>query len=87
MTVTSGAITVAVFTAAAVVAPAAMLPVTSPLSWPALPLLPLLATLVAATPAWVAPPVPSTFGASISDTAKPRRADERLPEPTKAVAA
>jgi energy-coupling factor transport system permease protein len=64
LAVASGLVATAVYTAAAVMAPTSMLPVTSPLTWPALPLLPLLATLLAAAPAWIAPPVPTSGAAS-----------------------
>ncbi len=57
VTVASGFAATTVYTAAAVASPDVMLPTTNPLVWPALPLLPLLATLLAAAPAWVAPPV------------------------------
>ncbi len=84
-TVASGAVAAAVYTAAAVAFPADMLPTTSPLTWPALPLAPLLATLIAAAPAWVAPPVPSAQ--STADLVPSIESDEHLPRPTKAVAA
>ncbi|MCZ3388831.1 MAG: energy-coupling factor transporter transmembrane protein EcfT [Actinomycetia bacterium] len=87
VTAASGSITVAVYTVAAVVMPATMLPTTSPLAWPALPLVPLLATLLAAAPALAAPPVPSTSGAGTSYPVQPPASDEHLPEPSKAVAA
>jgi hypothetical protein len=35
-----------------------MVPSTSPLVWPSLPLLPLVGIVVAAAPAWITPPVP-----------------------------
>lgn len=57
VTVASGFAATAVYTAVAVASPATMLPTANPLVWPALPLLPLVVTLLAATPAWVAPPV------------------------------
>ena len=57
-TVASGAVALVACTAAAWVSPDVMLPSTSPLTWPALPLLPLLGVLVAASPAWITPPVP-----------------------------
>lgn len=87
VTVASGVVAVTAFTVAAVAMPAAMLPVTSPLAWPALPLVPLLATLVAAAPAWAAPPVPSAFGAGNSLPVTPLTPIDHLPEPTKVVAA
>ena len=43
---------------AAYLDPAVMLPMTTPLVWPELPLLPMAAILIAATPAWFTPPVP-----------------------------
>ena len=57
-TVASGLLAAGVYAAVASLDPTAMLPATSPLVWPELPLLPLLATLLAAAPAWVTPPVP-----------------------------
>jgi energy-coupling factor transport system permease protein len=87
VTVASGVITVAVYTAAAVAMPATMLPTTNPLAWPALPLVPLLATLISVAPAWAAPPVPSTAGASKSDHVKPPVPIDQRTEPTKVVAA
>ncbi|MEO8107356.1 MAG: energy-coupling factor transporter transmembrane component T [Actinomycetes bacterium] len=57
ITVASGLTATAVYTAVAVASPSVMLPSTSPLTWPTLPLLPLIATLLAAAPAWIAPPV------------------------------
>jgi energy-coupling factor transport system permease protein len=81
-TVASGLVATAAYTAAAVLAPTSMLPVTSPLTWPALPLLPLLATLLAAAPAWIAPPVP-TWGEASDPVAVRRESAE--PEATSAV--
>lgn len=57
-TVASGLLAAAIYAGVASLDPTAMLPATSPLAWPELPLLPLLATLLAAAPAWVTPPVP-----------------------------
>lgn len=57
VTVASGFMATAAYTLVAVASPAVMLPTTNPLVWPALPLVPLVATLIAAAPAWVAPPV------------------------------
>ena len=57
-TVASGLLAAVVYAAVASLDPTAMLPATSPLAWPELPLLPLMATLLAAAPAWVTPPVP-----------------------------
>ncbi len=85
VTVASGVIAAAVYTAAAVALPAEMLPVTNPLAWPALPLAPLLATLIAAAPAWVAPPVSSTSGKSTADPVASLAPNDHLP--AKAVAA
>ena len=87
VTVASGAITVAVYTVVAVAMPLTMLPTTNPLTWPALPLVPLLATLLAAAPALAAPPVPSTSGVNTTRPVKPMVSDDQLPEPAKAVAA
>ena len=39
--------------------PDLMLPATSPLVWPSLALVPMIGIVVAALPAWVAPPVPN----------------------------
>lgn len=70
-TVASGLLAAGVYAAVASLDPTAMLPATSPLVWPELPLLPLLATLLAAAPAWVTPPVPRDATA-----AAPRSAPE-----------
>jgi energy-coupling factor transport system permease protein len=85
ITVASGVVAAAVYTAAAVAMPAEMLPVTNPLAWPALPLAPLLATLIAAVPAWAAPPVPSASGISTADPVTSLEPNDHLP--AKAVAA
>ena len=87
VTVAAAVATVAIYTVVAVASPATMSPATNPLTWPALPLVPLLATLLAAAPAMVAPPVPTTSGTNSSHPVEAANADERLPEPTKAVAA
>ncbi len=87
VTVAAAVATVAIYTVVAVASPATMSPATNPLTWPALPLVPLLATLLAAVPAMVAPPVPATSGTNSSHPVKAASANERLPEPTKAVAA
>ena len=47
---------------ASVTSPEAMFPSTSPLVWPALPLLPVLGLLVAVLPAWLSPPPPDALG-------------------------
>lgn len=83
-TVASGLVATAAYTAAAVLAPTSMLPVTSPLTWPALPLLPLLATLLAAAPALIAPPVPTW--AEVSGAATVQR-EPTVSEPAEVVAA
>jgi energy-coupling factor transport system permease protein len=70
-TLASGLLAAGVYAAVASIDPTAMLPATSPLVWPELPLLPLLATLLAAAPAWVTPPVPRDATA-----AAPRSAPE-----------
>jgi energy-coupling factor transport system permease protein len=70
-TVASGLLAAAVYAVVASLDPTAMLPATSPLAWPELPVLPLLATLLAAAPAWVSPPVPRD-----SVAAAPRPAPE-----------
>jgi energy-coupling factor transport system permease protein len=57
-TVASGAAALVTCTVVAWTSPELMLPGTSPLMWPDLPLLPLLGVLVAGAPAWIAPPVP-----------------------------
>ena len=54
----AGVVTAAVFTAAAWLALPGMDAPTDPPGWPALPLVPLLAIVVAATPAFTAPPLP-----------------------------
>lgn len=89
VTVVSGLIAVVVYTAAAVTAPTTMLPLTNPLTWPALPIVALLATLIAAAPAWVAPPVPSPYGAKTESATPISRvlAADEPPEPVKVVAA
>ena len=81
-TVAAGLVATAAYTATAVLTPASMLPVTNPLTWPALPLLPLLATLLAATPAWVAPPVPTWADA---DDSGPARREPTLTDPAPSV--
>lgn len=55
----SGAIAVIGVTAAAIRGVPGMVPPVDPASWPALPLLPALAILIAALPAWLAPPLPA----------------------------
>jgi len=70
-TLASGLLAAGVYAAVASLDPTAMLPATSPLVWPELPLLPLLATLLAAAPAWVTRPVPRDATA-----AAPRSAPE-----------
>jgi energy-coupling factor transport system permease protein len=47
---------------ASVTSPEAMFPSTSPLVWPALPLLPVVGLLVALLPAWLSPPPPDALG-------------------------
>ncbi len=47
---------------ASVTSPEAMFPSTSPLVWPALPLLPVVGLLVAVLPAWLSPPPPDALG-------------------------
>jgi energy-coupling factor transport system permease protein len=83
-TVASGLVATAAYTATAVLAPTSMLPGTNPLTWPALPMLPLLATLLAAAPAWIAPPVP-TWGEASGGAAV--RRGPTVSEPAEAVAA
>lgn len=58
VTVASGLVAAGVYAAVGSLDPTPLLPTTSPLAWPELPLLPLLATLLAAAPAWLTPPVP-----------------------------
>jgi energy-coupling factor transport system permease protein len=76
-TVAVGVVALVACTVVASIDPVTMLPATSPLVWPALPLVPLLGVLVAATPAWTTPPVPDPM---------PVRTDSPRPQPT-AVAA
>jgi energy-coupling factor transport system permease protein len=64
LTVASGLLAAGVYAVVASVDPAAMLPATSPLVWPALPALPMAATLLAAAPARLTPPVPSASGST-----------------------
>ena len=64
---------------AAYLDPAVMLPMTTPLVWPELPLVPMLAILVAATPAWLTPPVPdptATSDLGVRAVAAPRPAEQ-----------
>jgi energy-coupling factor transport system permease protein len=61
-TVAAGVVALVAFTAQAWLDPTTMLPATAPLVWPSLPLLPLVAVLAAAAPAWIAPPVPAAVG-------------------------
>ncbi|MCZ3387112.1 MAG: energy-coupling factor transporter transmembrane protein EcfT [Actinomycetia bacterium] len=84
VTVASGFIAVAVYTAVAVADSATMAPVTNPLTWPTLPLVPLLATLLAAAPAWVAPPAPSSTSVSASRPADALAANPPVTEPVAA---
>lgn len=70
LTVASGVGAAAVYAVVASLDPAAMIPSTSPLVWPTLPLVPALATLIGAAPAWVAPPVPRV---SPAPAARPAR--------------
>jgi energy-coupling factor transport system permease protein len=58
MTVASGVVALVTATVTVWASPEVMLPATSPLVWPALPLLALVGVVVAAAPAWIAPPVP-----------------------------
>jgi energy-coupling factor transport system permease protein len=83
VTVASGFVATAAFTAVAVADPAAMLPATNPLAWPTLPLIPLLATLIAAAPAWVAPPVrPPDDAPEAPDSGRaPQAVAPETPEP------
>lgn len=82
-TVVTGVTALVACTVVAWADPASMLPATSPLVWPALPLLPMAAILLAAAPAWFTPPVPGTH----------RRSDPIVesapvaPRPTEQVAA
>jgi energy-coupling factor transport system permease protein len=67
LVVASGVTTMLVFAVAASVDPLTMLPTTTPLVWPELPLIPLVAALVAALPAIAAPPLPSEPKVTASD--------------------
>ena len=62
LTVTTGVVALVACTAAAWLSPAEMLPATSPLIWPTAPLIPLIAIVIAAGPAWFTPPAPSAVG-------------------------
>lgn len=86
-TVASAVMAVVAYTAVAVADPTTMAPVTNPLTWPTLPLVPLLATLLAAAPAWVAPPVPSATTLSPPRPASSPAASQAAPTPTEPVAA
>ncbi len=55
----AGAIPAVTFTAIAWSSPAALLATTSPPAWPQLPLIPAVAVLIAMTPAWTAPRLPT----------------------------
>ncbi|HEX5018734.1 MAG TPA: energy-coupling factor transporter transmembrane component T [Actinomycetes bacterium] len=70
-TVAAGVLALVAFTVAAWVDPVAMLPSTWPLTWPALPLWPFAAILVAATPAWLTPPVPRPMKDAAESVDKP----------------
>lgn len=65
VTVASGVLAACLFAVTASVQPAVMLPATSPLGWPALPVLPVLGVLVAAAPAWLTPPTPGPSGSGV----------------------
>jgi energy-coupling factor transport system permease protein len=71
-TVLSGAIALVACSSAVWVSPELMLPATSPLMWPALPVVALLGVLCALAPAWITPPVPDPT---------PARVTEERPEP------
>jgi energy-coupling factor transport system permease protein len=58
-TVLTGVTALVACTAVAWTSPDLMLPGTSPLVWPPLALAPMIGILVAALPAWIAPPVPN----------------------------
>jgi energy-coupling factor transport system permease protein len=58
VTVASAVVALVTSTVTVWSAPEVMLPSTSPLVWPSLPLLPLVGIIVAAAPAWITPPVP-----------------------------
>ncbi len=80
-TVAAGVVALVAFTAQAWLDATSMLPATAPLVWPSLPLLPLVAVLVAAAPAWIAPPVPTAVGSTEADIrtdAPTRHAPERV---------
>jgi energy-coupling factor transport system permease protein len=81
-TVISGVTALVACSVAAYLDPAALLPMTTPLVWPELPLLPMVAILVAAAPAWFTPPVPDPTASSDLDV---RTAV--VPQPAEQVAA
>ena len=59
LTVGVGVIALASCTVVAWTSPDVMIPATSPLVWPTLALVPMIGIVLAALPAWVAPPVPN----------------------------
>ena len=73
LTVLAGTAALVTCAVAAWTSPEVMLPVTSPLMWPALPVVPLLGVLIAAVPAAATPPVPDPL---------PSRSSTRHAEPT-----
>ena len=73
LTVLAGTAALVTCAVAAWTSPAVMLPATSPLMWPALPVVPLLGVLIAAVPAAATPPVPDPL---------PSRSSTRHAEPT-----
>jgi energy-coupling factor transport system permease protein len=70
LTTISGVVPAIAFAVAGMVSPALLMPSTSPLTWPSLPILPVIALLVAAAPAFVTPrpPLPDVG----TDRAEPR---------------
>jgi energy-coupling factor transport system permease protein len=70
-TVIAGVVALASCTAVAWTSPELMLPATSPLVWPSLALVPMMGILIAASPAWVAPPVPQQVNARETATPEP----------------
>ena len=63
LTVTSGMVPAITLSIVAATDPTSLLPVTSPLAWPEFSLLPVVAILIAAAPAWVTPRPPLSLSA------------------------
>lgn len=73
LTVVSGAVPAVAAVVIGTVDPAALLPVTNPLTWPVLPVVPFVALLLAVLPAWLTPmPALQSLGANKAALTQPR---------------